>query len=335
MKIDYKKLWSFVKPIGKRATVVITTQKVSKYLDSLCKKYQVRPDYAQELVDRFSSLTDYLLSVKMNNNHIDSNYVEKTLRGPIAESLLRVVSSAKNSDNMIADLLSKIKGEDIDNIENFFIGIGVNGISEYADTLRNVLEQINGAMNDCNKRDLDEIPYVEEVDDCPQVKEKPIKKREETYVSVSNNMTALEEDEFINDLSSRLMNPKGRKVSPLEMVDLINKFVDASRDVAKFTEVQKTKRVAIRSAAEVKIKEIDTMRNIIQLYLEKTFDERRLIFEKQFQCVDKALETGDIKLLAISLNNITDLAKSSPFKALSDIGQVKNILEDKNAVFDI
>ena len=141
--------------------------------------------------------------------------------------------------------------------------------------------------------------------------------------------------EFINDLSSRLMNPKGRKVSPLEMVDLINKFVDASRDVAKFTEVQKTKRVAIRSAAEVKIKEIDTMRNIIQLYLEKTFDERRLIFEKQFQCVDKALETGDIKLLAISLNNITDLAKSSPFKALSDIGQVKNILEDKNAVFDI
>ena len=77
------------------------------------------------------------------------------------------------------------------------------------------------------------------------------------------------------------------------------------------------------------------MRDLLMSYLDRTFDERRRIFAKQFECVDKALVDGDMNMLAISLNNITDLAKSSPFKALADFSSVKKQLGQKNTTFDI
>ena len=41
-----------------------------------------------------------------------------------------------------------------------------------------------------------------------------------------------------------------------------------------------------------------------------------------------------VQALAVSLNAITDLAKSSPFKALADIKSVKNAIEN-HSTFDI
>ena len=103
-----------------------------------------------------------------------------------------------------------------------------------------------------------------------------------------------------------------------------------------FTELQKTKREQIRKQAEIRIKEIDSMRDLIMTYLDKTFDERSKIFAKQFECVDKALAAGDMNLLSISLNSITDLAKSSPFKALADIKNVqKQLSSEVSTTFDI
>ena len=63
--------------------------------------------------------------------------------------------------------------------------------------------------------------------------------------------------------------------------------------------------------------------DLISQYLDKTFDERERIFQKEFECVDIALNTGNIDMLSISLNSIT---QSSPFKALSDISSVKKML---------
>ena len=59
------------------------------------------------------------------------------------------------------------------------------------------------------------------------------------------------------------------------------------------------------------------------------------IFSKEFEWVDRALDEGNTELLALHLGHITELAKSSPFKALADIGNVKKQLTNKDAVFDI
>ena len=63
--------------------------------------------------------------------------------------------------------------------------------------------------------------------------------------------------------------------------------------------------------------------------------ERRYLFEQQFKVVDHALMTGNTEELAISLQSINDLAKSSPFKALADIGNVQRALTQEGSTFDI
>lgn len=73
------------------------------------------------------------------------------------------------------------------------------------------------------------------------------------------------------------------------------------------------------------IAQINAMKECVQTYLEKTFDERSAIFAKQFEVVDAALLSGNNEMLASSLNSINALAASSPFKNLADNGSSKII----------
>ncbi len=124
-------------------------------------------------------------------------------------------------------------------------------------------------------------------------------------------------------------------ISSTDVMSTINNLLDTVKEVSKFTEEQKTRRTEIRAATEIKIKEINAMKDVIMAYLDKTFDERSLIFKKQFDIIDIALEKGDVNMLSIGLNSINDLAKSSPFKALADINNVKKQLSQKNTTWDI
>lgn len=333
---DFKKIWSVLKPIGKNATVSISVRKVTTYIEAVCEKYQVREDYSKEIIEKTSSLMEYLLKAKLNSDRIDPVYVKEFIRGPIAEALLKGISSANNSENMVAELLSKVEMEHISKIEKALADMGVDGASEYIGILRNVIMQIKNGNVQFATSDFSDVPYADVVDNSQINMQRVAMSDEKEYEHMAkSDMIDTTEDTFVSDLSKRLMSGGGKAPTPLDMFNLVGKFVDASKDVAKYTEMQKTKRVEIRAAAKVQIKKIEMMRDTIQLYLNKTFDERRMIFEKQFACVDKALETGDTQLLTISLNSITDLAKSSPFKNLSDVRNVKNMLEDKNVVFDI
>ena len=106
--------------------------------------------------------------------------------------------------------------------------------------------------------------------------------------------------------------------------------------MAKFTELQETKRTQIRSNADVAIKKVEAMREILQEYLTKSFDERSAIFAKHFEVVDSALINGDTAMLSAGLNAINELAASSPFKALADFNSVQQmLLTDNETEFDI
>ena len=152
-------------------------------------------------------------------------------------------------------------------------------------------------------------------------------------------MTDKEDQEFVDNLSNEigtaLIKAKsGGKFGPAQMVEMTNLFINKSAEVAKFCEVQKTKRAQIRAQAEVAIHQIDAIRDVLKDYLERSFDERRRIFDKEFEVVDKCLANGDTQALAVTLNSITALAQSSPFKALADLGAVRNTLANKGT-FDI
>ena len=151
--------------------------------------------------------------------------------------------------------------------------------------------------------------------------------------TISEHMMPEEEDELIDNTRDKLC---GRSLSsPAEVLSTIKAFTEAATDAVKFCEVQETKREEIRANRDARIKQLEVQRDIIMNYLDRSFDERRYLFEKHFKIVDHALMTGNTEELTSSLQSINDLAKSSPFKALADLGNVQNTLNRPNSTFDI
>ena len=333
MKVNLSQIFkTFWDTIGKTSTSKILSKKVEAYIHTICRKYNMREDHESQLAKNVSELVLYVSNAKLNKEKIDTQLVLKQIKGPIAQSLIIGASSVNNSENFISELISKIDETDLSNVESFFSGIGMSDTSLYVATFKDVLVSIKDGrpVDSLSSNQIEEnIPYAEVVNDS----DVSLSKRNSSENSVYDGMSEQEEENFIQNLSGRFV---GQKLStPADAFNMVNTFVEASKDVAKFTEIQKTKRAEIRAQAEVRIREIDSMRNLIMTYLDKTFDERSKIFAKQFECVDKALADGDTNLLAISLNSITELAKSSPFKALADIKNVQKQLTADNTTFDI
>ncbi len=151
--------------------------------------------------------------------------------------------------------------------------------------------------------------------------------------TISENMTHEEENAAIEKTKSKL---SGHSLStPVEVMSTLKAFTEAATDAVKFCEVQETKREEIRANRDVRLKQLEAQREIILEYLNRSFDERRYLFQKQFEVVDYALRSGNTEQLALSLQSINDLAKSSPFKALADIGNVQRKLSQEGSTFDI
>lgn len=163
----------------------------------------------------------------------------------------------------------------------------------------------------------------------PTVKNSEVK----TSPVISEKMSSEEEDALIENTKAKL---SGKSLSsPSEVLSTLKAFSEAATDAVKFCEIQETKRAEIRANTEVRIAQLRAQRDIVMDYLQRSFDERRYLFEQQFKVVDHALMTGNTEELAISLQSINDLAKSSPFKALADIGNVQRALTQEGSTFDI
>ena len=102
----------------------------------------------------------------------------------------------------------------------------------------------------------------------------------------------------------------------------LNEIVHAWTEYKKIAEEQTTKRHQIEVWEKITLAEIKTKRDFIIGYLEHSFDERTTIFQSHFQTIEQAISSGDNQQLALTLNAITDLAKSNPFKDLSDLSTV-------------
>lgn len=88
-------------------------------------------------------------------------------------------------------------------------------------------------------------------------------------------------------------------------------------------------RERIRAEAEEEIQNIHYARDALLTYLDKSFDERRVNFERLFGIVDKALDSGQLDAVAKGLDAIVDLAAQSPFKALADGATAVRVLKEK------
>ncbi|MFW1956363.1 hypothetical protein ACG91D_12360 [Acinetobacter guillouiae] len=122
--------------------------------------------------------------------------------------------------------------------------------------------------------------------------------------------------------------------NPKEALEAVNNFVSMAGEVAKFTEVQKTTRKQIEAERDIAVNSIQAQKNIILVYLEKSFDERKENFERLFSIVDDAITKNNKEQLALGLNSINQLANSSPFKALTSVETTQAALMDKDHTWD-
>ena len=124
-------------------------------------------------------------------------------------------------------------------------------------------------------------------------------------------------------------------MTPENVQQALNALSEVATETIRYAEEQETKREEIRAMRDTAIAQVSAMRDVVQTYLEKSFDERASLFAEQFKCVDAALRSGDNEMLSISLNSINTLAASSPFKNLADLNNVQKALTDSNMEWDI
>ena len=164
-------------------------------------------------------------------------------------------------------------------------------------------------------------------EDIVDVQAEPIIEKDESQDTFFED----KRDELVDAAKRGLMNLN----NPEEVLNALCKLQSVANETIKYTEEQETKRVEINAKKEVAIEKIKTIERCIKDYLDKTFDERRSIFAKEFECVDAALKTGNLELLSVSLSSINSLAAQSPFKALADVAAVQKNLLDTNTEWDI
>lgn len=122
--------------------------------------------------------------------------------------------------------------------------------------------------------------------------------------------------------------------NPAEAAEVLKSLVNMASEVSKFTEVQKTRRKEIEAERDVYVEKIRAQKEVLIVYLEKSFDERKNNFEKLFEIVDHAIASNNMQQLAMGLQSINTLAATSPFKSLATIESTQQALTDNSHIWD-
>ncbi|MBC6433156.1 hypothetical protein FM036_21535 [Nostoc sp. HG1] len=110
--------------------------------------------------------------------------------------------------------------------------------------------------------------------------------------------------------------------------ECLQQMVSTYTDYLKVAEQEQTKRRKIDAWEKETITKINAQRELLMAYLDRSFDERAKNFRALFAVVDNAIASGNNDQLALTLNSITEIAKSSPFKDLANLASVRSALDD-------
>ena len=115
--------------------------------------------------------------------------------------------------------------------------------------------------------------------------------------------------------------------------DCLKEIISAYTEYKTIAQQEQTKRRGIDAWEKVTIAKIDAQREFLMTYLDRSFDERAENFRAYFAVVDQAIASGNNDQLALALNSMTEVAKSSPFKDLGNLASFQAALDDPNHVW--
>lgn len=324
--------WNSVGAKTVKSVFTIASKKLTK---ELADKAEITAEQTQDITDALADCINYMITQKVNHQHVDNIYLSEMLQSNLIPAIANIASNnpkGREVVQMISSYVSDITTNDITVtiMEQFADNEILEHLQFTADQIAalNVADELTEegivGSNDTTEEDITENTLVETIEETEVT---------EDISCVKEDMTAEEDEQFVNYVFN---NTQLDFSSSQAAAESFEKFITIAGEVAKFTELQETKRTQIRSNADVAIKKVEAMREILQEYLTKSFDERSAIFAKHFEVVDSALINGDTAMLSAGLNAINELAASSPFKALADFNSVQQmLLTDNETEFDI
>jgi ribonucleotide reductase alpha subunit len=116
----------------------------------------------------------------------------------------------------------------------------------------------------------------------------------------------------------------------INSTESLQQIVSAYTDYLTIAEQEQTKRREIEACEKETIAKINATRDLLMKYLDRSFDERAENFRALFTVVDRAIAADNNEQLALALDSITEIAKSSPFKELANLASVRKALDDPN-----
>lgn len=286
---------------------------------SLQEDYNVQQKQFAEFSDSLSAFISYVISQKVHKQPINGGEMSTLISTGIVPSVAAMASNNPKGEEIVSNIVCYVKKlTDNDAFGAILSQFVSDDITEQIQIATNSIAAINNPplenSNLIPDYDTEYLDNENTTSEIPMVKEE---------------MTDEEDEDFVNNVFDAA---KLDFSSPDAAAESFNNFVKVAGEVAKFSEVQKTKRTQIRANADVAIKKVEAMRDVLKDYLEKSFDERSSIFMKQFEVVDKALATGDNAMLSMGLSAINELAASSPFKELANINSVQQMLTDDSEI---
>ena len=324
--------WNSVGAKTVKSVFTIASKKLTK---ELADKAEITAEQTQDITDALADCINYMISQKVNHQHVDNIYLSEMLQSNLIPAIANIASNnpkGREVVQMISSYVSDITTNDITVtiMEQFADNEILEHLQFTADQIAalNVADELTEegivVSNDTTEEDITENILVETIEETEVT---------EDISCVKEDMTAEEDEQFVNYVFDNIQLDFSSSQAAAESFE---KFITIAGEVAKFTELQETKRTQIRSNANVAIKKVEAMREVLQEYLTKSFDERSAIFAKHFEVVDSALINGDTAMLSAGLNAINELAASSPFKALADFNSVQQmLLTDNETEFDI
>jgi hypothetical protein len=123
-------------------------------------------------------------------------------------------------------------------------------------------------------------------------------------------------------------------LSPQQVTEAVLGLVKMAGEVRKFEEAQVTKRIGIAAERDIAIAKVRAQQELLQEYLNRSFDERAENFTRLFAVVDGALDTNNMAALATGLESVVKLATSSPFKDLRTVEETAAALSNPDHEWD-
>ena len=320
--------------VGEKSVKSSISLLLKNFTTSLKEKYGVQESQLQPFTNTLSDLLCYIISQRLNKKAISSDKVMGLVQTGVVPAVATIASSTPKGEEIVSSISSFVGNITANPAMNTILQqVAGNEISEQLTATACAIAAINPG-NEKAVVPANAITEQQSTDTTgyPAVSDGSVEIASATVVpTVKENMTDEEEEQFINEVYNAVQLDFS---SPQAVAESFQRFAKVTQEVAKFAEEQETKRTQIRMDAEVAIKKVEAMRDMLKEYLEKSFDERSAIFAKQFEVVDKALAIGDNNMLSMGLTSINELAASSPFKALADINSVQQMLTD-DSEFDL